>query len=155
MLLVKALHILGATLFLGTGLGSAWYKLRSWMSGDVRVIAWADREVVLADWVFTVPAGLLMPVTGLYLAHLYQLPLDTPWLVWAMGGYTAAGLTWLPAAALQLRMRRLSTEADRQGAPLPEAWRSAQRTWALLGVPSFTATVVTVYVMVTKQAPFG
>lgn len=151
MLLLKTLHVLGATLFLGTGLGSAWYKLRSWQSEDVRVIAWADREVVFADWIFTIPAGVIMPVTGLWLAKLYGMPWTTPWLLWAIGGYAVAGIFWLPAAWLQIRMRQLSTAAAAAGTPLPPEWRRAQRMWALLGVPSFGATVVTVWVMVTKQ----
>lgn len=153
-LLLKTIHVLGATLFLGTGLGSAWYKLRAWRSGDVAVIAWTDREVVRADWLFTVPAGIAMPVTGLWMASLVGLPWTTPWLAWAIGGYVLAGLTWLPAAALQLRMRRLSALALAQGTALPPAWHQAQRTWTLLGLPSFAATLVTVVVMVTRQAPW-
>ncbi|MSP55588.1 MAG: DUF2269 domain-containing protein [Myxococcales bacterium] len=154
MLVLKTLHVLGATLFLGTGLGSAWYKLRAWRSGDVRIIAWTDREVVLADWVFTIPSGVLMPVTGLWLAHLYGMPWTTGWLKWAIGGYACAGLFWLPAAWLQLRMRRMSTLAAATGAPLPPEWRAAHLAWMLLGVPSFLATLVTVWVMVTKQPLF-
>ena len=154
MLLLKTVHVLGATLFLGTGLGSAWYKVRSWRSGDVRIIAWADREVVLADWLFTIPSGVVMPVTGLWLAHLYGIPWTAGWLKWAIGGYACAGLFWLPAAWLQLVMRRLSTTAATTGTPLPPEWRRARRIWTLLGVPSFGATVVTVWVMVTKQPLF-
>ena len=116
--------------------------------------AWVDAEVVFADWVFTVPAGVVLPLSGLLLAWQYGLPLTTPWVLEAILGYAAAGLTWLPAAGLQLRMRRLSAEARRAGAPLPPEWRRAQRTWALLGLPSFGVSVVVVWVMVSKSAVF-
>ena len=39
-LVLKAIHILGAVLFLGTGAGSAYYKLRAGASKDVAVVAW-------------------------------------------------------------------------------------------------------------------
>ena len=154
LLALKALHILSAALFFGTGLGSAWYKLRAGLQSDLAVIAWVDAEVVRADWIFTIPSGLLLPLTGLGMVHLLHLPLSTPWIAWALGGYGIAGLTWLPAAALQLRMRRLSAAARDAQSPLPAAWTRAQLQWALLGIPSFLAAASTIWVMVTKQIPF-
>ncbi|MCC6215001.1 MAG: DUF2269 domain-containing protein [Polyangiaceae bacterium] len=149
---VKLVHVLAAVLFLGTGLGSAYYKLRAARSGQLAVIAWCDAEVVRADWVFTVPAGLLVPATGLWLVELYGMTLAVPWVWQGLLGYTVAGLTWLPAAALQLRMRAASAVALRDGAPLGPAWHRAQRIWMLLGVPSFAATLAVVWMMVSKRA---
>lgn len=151
-LVLKTLHVLGAVLFLGTGAGSAYYKLRAAASKDLAVIAWCDAEVVRADWLFTVPAGVTMPVTGLWLVHLYRLPLETPWVWQGLAGYVIAGLTWLPAAYLQIRMRAVSAAALREGRPLPPEWQRMQRTWALLGLPSFAATMAVVWMMVSKQA---
>lgn len=149
-LALKALHVLGAAAFLGTGAGSAWFKFRAWRSGDVAAIAWVDAEVVRADWVFTVPAGLLMPVTGFAMTMLSGVPLSTPWVLGGFLGYALAGVCWLPAAYLQLEMKALSAKAKAEGTPLPPAWHSAQRTWALLGLPSFLSTLVVVWLMVTK-----
>lgn len=154
-LVLKTVHVLGAVVFLGTGLGSAWFKLRAGRSGDLAVIAWTDREVVRADWIFTVPAGLTMPLTGLWMAWLLGLPWSTPWVAFGIGGYALAGLCWLPAAALQLRMRALSSQALSAGQPLPPAWHDAQRIWLVLGFPSFLAAVATVAVMVLKRLPWA
>ncbi len=151
LLVLKSIHVLAVVLFLGTGLGSAWYKLRAARSREVAVIAWCDAEVVFADWVFTVPSGVVVPGTGLLLVYLYHLPLLTPWVWQGLLGYTIAGLTWLPAAFLQIRMRRLSAEAKQNGGELPPRWHAMQRTWALLGVPSFAATMAVVWMMVSKQ----
>jgi uncharacterized membrane protein len=111
VLILKSIHVIGAVLFFGTGLGSAYYKYRASQSKQVAVAAWCDREVVRADWIFTVPAGATMPVTGLLLVHYYKLPLETPWVWQGLAGYVIAGLTWLPAAWLQVRMRNLSEAA--------------------------------------------
>lgn len=153
-LALKTLHILAAVVFLGTGAGSAWYKLRAGRSGNLAAIAWIDAEVVRADWLFTIPSGVLLPLTGLAMTLGYGMPITTPWILEPLIGYAIAGLTWLPAAFLQLRMRRLSAEALRAGQPLPEQWRKDQRAWAMLGVPSFGAAVVVVGVMVMKRAVF-
>ncbi|MFO0566956.1 MAG: DUF2269 domain-containing protein [Polyangiaceae bacterium] len=150
-LVLKTIHVLGAVLFLGTGLGSAYYKLRARASGQVSVIAWCDREVVRADWCFTVPAGLLMPTTGLWMALLYRMPLTTPFVWQALLGYGIAGVTWLPAAFLQIRMRELSARAAASNEPLPDGWYRAQRTWTLLGIPSFGITMAVVWMMVSKH----
>lgn len=150
-MILKTLHILGAVLFLGTGAGSAWYKLRAARSKNLQVVAWCDAEVVFADWVFTVPSGVLMPVTGLWLVTLSKAPLGSPWIWQGLVGFALAGLTWLPAAVLQIRMRRLSARALAEGARLPPAWYAMQRAWALLGIPSFAAAAAVVWMMVTKQ----
>ncbi len=152
--LLKAVHILAAVLFLGTGLGSAFYKWRADRSDDLRVIVWAQRNIVLADWLFTVPAGLALPVTGLWLVYLYDLSLFTPWILVSICGYLVAGLTWLPAAWLQLRMQRLAETALEQGAELSPLFEHYRRIWLGLGVPSFLAALVTVWAMVAKHRFF-
>ncbi len=152
--ILKTIHVFAAILFLGTGAGSAWYKLRAARSKDTHVIAWCDAEVVFADWVFTVPSGVFVPASGLWLAHLYSIPLSTDWLWQGLAGYCIAGITWLPAAFMQVRMKRLSAKARDDGSALPPAWYRMQRAWALLGIPSFGATVAVVWMMVSKRALF-
>lgn len=152
LLLIKTIHVLGAMVFLGTGAGSAWYKMRASRTDDARVTAWCDVEIVRADWIFTVPAGVTMPLTGALLVHLNGMSWTTPWILIGLLGYAIAGVFWLPAAWLQIRMRELSTRAAAAGEPLPAAYARAQRAWTLLGVPSFLAAIVTIWVMVAKWA---
>ena len=154
LLLIKVLHLLSATLFFGTGLGTAWYKVRADRSGDLRIIAWAQRNVVFADWVFTVPSGALMPITGLWMVTLLNIRWTAPWVLWSLGGWAAAGALWLPAAFLQIRMKRLANRALADGAELPEAFHRANRIWLALGVPAFTISVWVIYIMVTKRIPY-
>lgn len=152
-LLLKTIHVLGAAVFLGTGLGSAYFKWRGSRSGSPHVVAWTDTEIVRADWVFTVPAGVLMPVTGAALVELYGLSWSTPWVLWGVAGYAVSGSTWIAAAWLQLRMRQLSRHALEQSAPLPARYEQLERAWVALGIPAFTAAVLTVWVMVAKSGP--
>lgn len=153
--LVKTVHVLGAVLFLGTGLGSAWTKFRADRSGEPVVVAWAQREVVRNDWLFTVPSGIVMPVTGLWLASLYGLPWTTGWVMLGIGCWALAGVCWVPAAYLQIRMRTLAEQALADQAPLPDAFHRANLVWTLLGVPAFVAAMVAVWVMIAKPAVLG
>jgi hypothetical protein len=52
----KRLHILSSTLLFGTGIGTAFSMFYANRSGDVRAIAIVARNVVRADWLFTLPA---------------------------------------------------------------------------------------------------
>lgn len=153
-LFVKAAHLMASMLFLGFGLGSVFYKIRAYQSRDVGVIAFCDREIVRADWCFTVPSGIALPLSGAAMVHLYGLPWTTPWILVGLSGWAIAGLTWLPAAFLQIRMRSLATQAHREGTSLPDTYRRAHRAWMTLGVPSFTAAMVVLWAMIAKTAAF-
>ena len=151
ILLVKTLHVLSATVFFGAGLMSAWWKLRADRSGDVRLIAFAQREIVFADWVFTVPSGVISPATGVWLVVRYGLPWSTSWVVASIGGYVVAMLCWLPAAWVQLRLERIANECLAQGLPLPPRFHRLNRVWLGLGFPAFGAAMFIIYAMVTKN----
>ena len=151
-LIVKTAHILSALLFLGAGLMTAWYKVRADRSRDPTVIAWYAREIVLADWIFTVPSGVSLPATGLWLASLLGQPLTQGGVALGLACYAVAGALWVPAAWLQLRMRRMAETASRDGTPLPEGFHRAKRAWLALGVPAFAVSMLALWIMVAKHA---
>ena len=64
---VKTVHILSATIVFGTGLGTAFFFWRAHAQGNEAGRLIAARTTVLADWVFTMPAVLLQPITGVWL----------------------------------------------------------------------------------------
>ena len=150
ILLVKAAHVLAAIVFLGVGAGIAWTKLRADRSGDLRVIAWAQNHIVLADWLFTVPSAVVLPATGAWLVVTYSLPWTTPWIVFGISGYVLAGVFWLPAVRLQMQMRDMANKALEEGTELAVEFHRASRRWALLGVPSFAMALATVWAMVAR-----
>lgn len=151
-LLLKCLHILSATILFGTGIGIAFFKWITDRSGDVRAIRIITERTVMADWIFTTPAVILQPVTGLALVYLAGYPLSSGWLVYSVLLYLLAGCCWLPVVALQIKMRNLARIADQGNTPLPEQyWRHA-RIWFWLGVPAFIALLAVYWLMVFKPA---
>lgn len=136
---VKFAHILSAIVLFGVGLGTAFHLWRAHLTGDAGIIAAAARSVVLADWVFTAPAVVIQPVTGIWLIYLAGHHYHAPWLMVASALYVVAGICWLIVVRLQLRMARLAREAAEAGAALPEAYHRDFRRWFALGWPAFIA----------------
>lgn len=149
-LTIKTLHILSAILLFGTGLGSAFYKFATDRSNNLPAMAVTNRHVVLADWLFTTPAIIVQPLSGIWMALLAGWPLDTLWLWLSTALYLLAGGCWLPVVWLQLRMRDEAESALAAKRPLSvRYWRDA-RLWFWLGVPAFAAMVAVVFLMVHK-----
>ena len=148
--LLKVLHIVSSTVLFGTGLGTAFFKWAVDRSGNVSAIRVVSEKVVLADWLFTTPAIVVQPITGIILADRMGYPLDHGWLLCAFCLYVFAGVCWIPVIGLQIRMRDLARAAERDGTPLgAKYWRLA-RQWFWLGVPAFASIVTVFWLMVWK-----
>lgn len=151
-LILKWLHVLSSTVLFGTGIGIAFFKWMADRSGDVRAIRQVNDITVLADWVFTSPAVIVQPLSGLGLIWVAGYPMTTPWIVAGFALYLLAGLCWLPVVAMQLEMRTLSRSAEREGASLPPRYHTLARRWFCLGIPAFAALVIIFWLMVAKPA---
>ncbi len=154
-LVLKIAHVVAAMLFVGAGLASAFYKLAADRSRNLEAIAFAHRAVVLADWLFTVPSVVALPVTGLWMAHLVGLPWLEGWVARGIACYALATLFWIPAAVLQVKMRDAAQRALSSGRELPPEHRRWTRIWLALGVPALAATFAAIHVMITKGADLG
>ncbi len=151
-LVVKTLHILSATVLFGTGLGIAFFMVRSWSSGSLDERHFASRTTVLADTVFTLPAVIIQPVSGAWLVWSGGFGWTEPWLVATYGLYILVGLCWLPVVWLQLRMRNLVQEAIATGTDVSPRFHTLFRLWFMLGWPAFIGLVAVFFLMVMKPA---
>ena len=147
---LKWLHILSATVLVGVGFGTAFYKWMIDRSGDVRAIAYTSRLVVLADWLFTTPAIILQPLTGLWMLQIAGYPLASTWISVTLLLYVLAGACWLPVVWLQYRMRALALGAMAAEQALPAIYWRYARTWFWLGMPAFAAMLAIYALMVFK-----
>ena len=78
---LKFLHVIGASVLLGTGAGIAFFRLMGHLTGDAKVIAGVARIVVVADFVFTATAVVVQPITGLLLVYSVGYGLWDGWIV--------------------------------------------------------------------------
>jgi len=149
-LTVKTLHILSATVLFGTGLGIAFFMVRSWFTDNLHERYFASRTTVLADSVLTAPAVVIQPITGAWLVWDGGFPWTEPWLLMTYGLYALAGACWLPVVWLQLRMRNMVRDAISTGNELPTEYQRIFRLWVLLGWPAFLGLVIVFFLMVMK-----
>jgi uncharacterized membrane protein len=149
-LLLKYIHILSSTLLFGTGLGTAFHGFLAFRTNDPRVVAAVGRSVVLADWLFTAPAVVIQPITGVAMAVLASAPLTQGWLALSIALYVLVGLCWLPVVWLQIQLRRMAQASLESGNPLPSLYYRNLRLWFLLGWPAFTAVLAIFYLMIFK-----
>lgn len=88
--LLKFVHLIGAAVLLGTGAGIAFFMLTAHLRGNVAVVAGVARTVVLADFLFTVTAVVLQPITGVLLAWQAGYSLTEGWIVLSIVLYLPA-----------------------------------------------------------------
>ncbi len=151
-ILLRWLHVIGATVLFGTGAGIAFFMLKAHRSGDARIIAHVAGTVVVADLLFTATAVVAQPVTGLLLAARMGWPLDSYWIVASLILYGLAGAFWLPVVWIQLKLRDLARAAAAADAPLPPAYHRLYRTWFWFGFPAFAAVLAILWLMIARPA---
>lgn len=151
-LLLKFLHVIGATLLFGTGAGIAFFMLLAHRTGDAVVIAGVARIVVIADLVFTATAVVAQPVTGILLAWEAGYALTEGWILLSVALYLVTGAFWLPVVWMQARMRDLARAAVATGQPLPAAYGRLFRWWFAFGFPAFAAVMAILWLMIARPA---
>jgi uncharacterized membrane protein len=103
----------------GIGLGTAFQMVWAMQGRKVETVHSVASGVVWADWLVTTPAGILQPLTGLWLVHLAGYTLDEPWLLATYLAYALAFGCWAPVVWLQLRIRDLAAVALAKDTELP------------------------------------
>jgi uncharacterized membrane protein len=148
--LLKFLHVIGATVLLGTGAGIAFFMLLGHRTGNPATIAAVARMVVIADFLFTATAVVAQPITGLLLAWKVGYALTDGWIVASIALYMVTGAFWLPVVWMQKRMRDLAAAAACEGRPLPAEYHRLFRLWFTFGFPAFAAVLAIFWLMIAK-----
>jgi uncharacterized membrane protein len=147
---LKFVHVIGATVLLGTGAGIAFFLLLAHRDGKPAVIAGVARIVVIADFVFTASAVVVQPITGVWLALHVGYPLTEGWIVLSVILYLVTGAFWLPVVWMQVRMRDLATTAAAKGTSLPDDYHRLFRLWFAFGFPAFAAVLAIFWLMIQR-----
>ena len=149
-LILKTIHVISSTILFGTGIGIAFFMVRSFFTDNIQEKYYAVRNTVLADGIFTFPAVILQPVTGVGLIHMGGFAPNDYWLVATYILYAIAGVCWLPVVAIQIIMRNMLRTAVENNQPLPPGYNRLFLIWFLLGWPAFGGLIAVFYLMVTK-----
>ena len=150
VLALKLVHVLGAAVLFGTGLGIAFFMWMAHRTRDPATIAGTARIVVIADAVFTASAVIVQPVSGVALAWAIGYSLTEPWILVAIALYVLVGLCWLPVVWIQLRLRDIAAYAARTGRNCRRVISRSTGSGSRLGWPAFLGVIAIFAVMIWK-----
>lgn len=151
-LVLRWLHVIGATVLLGTGAGIAFFMVMANRTKDARIVAHTAGVVVIADWLFTASAVVIQPITGALLANQLHWPLMEGWVALSLLLYVITGVFWLPVVWMQQRMGKLARAAAEASEPLPDAYHKLYRLWFACGFPAFFCVLAIIWLMLARPA---
>jgi uncharacterized membrane protein len=151
-LALKLVHVIGACVLFGTGIGIAFFMWMAHRTADAGVAAATARIVVIADAMFTASAVIVQPLTGAALASVGGTSLLEPWIMWSFVLYLLVGACWLPVVVIQVKLRDLARAARDAGTPLPASYHRLFRAWIILGWPAFAGVIAIFALMIAKPS---
>jgi uncharacterized membrane protein len=144
-------HILGVILLAGNITITAFWKVLADMTKDAKLIAFANRGVIIADWIFTLSGIVLTLVGGIGASVMGQWPLfEVSWLSWSLFWFVVAGLLWMIfLVPLQIRQMRAAKIFAESGVIPDSYWRDASK-WITIGLIATVPLLIILYLMVVK-----
>ena len=150
--LVTTIHIVSAAVLFGTGEGIAFFMWRSGTAAHAAERSFAARQTVLADYVFTLPAVVVQPLSGVWLIRSGGFDATDFRRAATYVLYALAGACWVPVVWIQIQLKALAAESAGNGTPLPDRYHRLFRIWFMLGWPAFGAILAIFFLMVVKPS---
>ncbi|WP_028612006.1 DUF2269 family protein [Paenibacillus harenae] len=146
------LHIIGVVLFAGNVITAAFWKVRADLSKNPAIIHSAVKNVMLADYAFTLPGIVLIVVSGIAMTVQAEMKLNgLNWLTLSLILFAVTGVIWAAVLIpLQRAMIRHSAECLGSGS-ISKAYRQASRNWAVFGIAATLLPLVILYLMIMKS----
>ena len=143
--LLKLIHILSATLMIGTGLGSAFYLFFTYKKAKASTVKEVLKLVVLADSIFTLPSVIVQLITGIFLSNMMNM-MFTKWFWIVIIVSVIVLVLWVIAVFIQYKLKRLLDEKEE----ITSQFHGLMKQWYYLGVFSFSGSIFLYYLMVYK-----
>jgi len=143
--ILKLIHILSATIMIGTGLGSAFYLYYTYKKASFITLKEVLKIVIIADLIFTTPSVIIQLVTGLMLSDVLNL-YQTVWFRIVLIISFFVLVLWLGAVVVQYKLKRIISKQDR----LNKQYDKLMKVWFYLGIPSFILAMYLYYLMIFK-----
>lgn len=149
-LFIRAIHIISSTILFGTGIGIAFFMWWVNRDGNLAAKVFVAKTVVIADFLFTLPAVIIQPLTGIILINMVGYDYKSLWLILTYIGYIIAGICWMPVVFIQIRLRNLASIAIKEKSALPAEYCRLFKLWFILGWPAFISLIGIFFLMVLK-----
>lgn len=115
------------------------------------IIAFAQGQVTLTDFVFTAPGAFLAILAGDYMAYGFmEDSWNTQWLVWGRSLFIASGVIWITVLIpTQIKQARLARNFANSKSIPDEYWKLSKR-WNIFGTIAVVLPLINIYWMVFK-----
>lgn len=148
--LLKSMHLLGVTLFLGNIIVTAVWKVLADRTKSPEIVAYSQRLVTITDFAFTAVGVLLILVSGRMMASKFGGVSDILWLTWGWWLFIASGVIWIsvliPVQVKQARMARKFSDKD----TIPQGYWTLSKYWAAFGTVATVLPLANLFFMVFK-----
>lgn len=150
-LLLKSAHLLGVVMFLGNIIITGWWKFMADRTLNPQIIAFAQRQVTLTDFVFTAGGAALVMAAGWGNAALHGMEIHSiRWLSWGFWLFNISGLIWvailIPVQIKQAAMARVFASNNE----IPDEYWALVKRWYLWGSIATLLPLFNLYWMVFK-----
>jgi uncharacterized membrane protein len=147
---LKTIHLLGVILFLGNIIITGWWKNMADLTRNPKVIAFAQRQVTVTDWIFTAGGAAILLGAGMVNVALHGLSYASKWLSWGMSLFVLSGIIWafilIPTQIKQAKMASVFAET---GVITDYYWKLCRR-WNIWGGLAVVIPLIAVYFMTFK-----
>lgn len=141
------IHTISAILFIGNIMTAAFWKMKAEFTKDETHVHKTVKNIMLADYIFTIPSTIGLLGSGFLLAFHSNYSLqEINWLTVSIGLFILTGVIWLSLLLpLQRKMMKYS------GTPFNDKkyWKIS-RTWDVIGTISVLLPVIILYLMIAK-----
>jgi len=91
---LKVVHLFGVVLFLGNIIVTGCWKNMADLTRNPQIIAYAQRQVTLTDFIFTAGGAAILLVAGMVNIYLHDMSYSAKWLNHGYAIFLASGVIW-------------------------------------------------------------
>lgn len=147
---LKVIHILGVVLFLGNIIVTGWWKNMADLTKNPQIIAYAQRQVTLTDYIFTAGGVVILLAAGMANVYIHDMSYATKWLDHGMAIFLVSGLIW--AAVLipvQIKQAKMAQDFALSNV-IPDSYWRLCTIWSVFGFLATVIPLLNLYFMVFK-----
>ena len=151
-LLLKSLHLLGVTLFLGNIIVTALWKMLADRTKSPSIVAFSQRLVTVTDFAFTVTGVFLIMITGRLMATNFGDIGNLFWLNWGWWLFIVSGVIWaVILIPIQIKQAKLAKTFANQ-TEIPAQYWKLSKLWIIFGTIATLLPLINLYFMVFKPS---
>lgn len=147
---LKTIHLLGVVLFLGNIIITGWWKYTADLTRNPQIIAYAQRQVTLTDFIFTGGGVLILLVAGMLNVYMHDMSYSAKWLNHGMAIFVASGIIWaailIPIQIKQAKMAKIFANTG----VIPDQYWKLCAAWNIFGIIATLLPMANLYWMVFK-----